>query len=133
VFTRIASPVCPRCEKVDEENFNKVREYIKDDPLCNINELSEATEVPVKRILQFLREGRLEVTKGLSGELNCVKCGTVIEKGNFCDACTVKLNKEIREVYTPVQTLRKPVPKKESTREKQRMHTDKNAAHNKKK
>jgi uncharacterized protein (UPF0212 family) len=124
VFTRIASAVCPRCEKADEENFAKVREYIEEDPLCNINELAEATQVPVKRILQYLREGRLEVTKGLAGELRCVKCGTVIEKGNFCDICTNKLNTEIKEAYQPVRTTKK-VVKAESVREKQRMHTDK--------
>jgi len=95
LFTKIVSPVCPKCERADEEQFQKLRDYLEEYPLSSITEASDATGVSPKRILEYLREGRLQITKGLEGELRCARCGTAIETGNFCDTCNRKFAKEL--------------------------------------
>jgi len=91
LFNKIMAPVCPACEKLEEEKFNELRKYIEDNPFAGINEISDATEVPTKRILNYIREGRLIVSQGLSGELRCSKCGRQILEGNFCSDCSNKM------------------------------------------
>ena len=94
VFTKVYSPVCPQCEREDEEQFQKLRKYVEENPLANINDISDATEVSPKRILQYLREGRL-ISLGLEGELRCVQCGIKITEGNFCDSCAAEIAKDM--------------------------------------
>jgi phage FluMu protein Com len=95
------SAVCPRCDKLDEEQFQALKEYIEEWPMAGIHEVSEATGVSPKRILAFIKEGRLEVTEGLHGELRCANCGVVIAKGNFCDSCTGKIAREYADTFAP--------------------------------
>jgi hypothetical protein len=87
------------CEKAEEEQFQNLRTYIDKEPLAGIAEISEATGVSPKRILQYIREGRLQVTQGLLGELRCTKCGEPIDEGSFCNACTVKMAQDLAGVF----------------------------------
>ena len=66
LFTKIRSPVCPACEKAEEKGFEALRTYIDENPGCSLAELSEATNTPAKRILQYIRDGRLEISKGMA-------------------------------------------------------------------
>ena len=99
LFTKIRVPVCPMCEKAEEEQFQNLRAYIEEEPLSNITELSEATGVPPKRILRYIREGRLQVSEGLLGELRCTKCGEPIDEGSFCDSCTTKMAQDLAGAF----------------------------------
>ena len=97
VFTRINKPVCPACVKEDEETFEKVRTYIKDNPMCTLVSLSEETKVSVKRIVQYIRDGRLEITKAMEGEITCTICGKPILTGRFCDKCSLDIKRTALE------------------------------------
>jgi len=87
VFSKALSPICPACEKEDTEMFEKVREFIKENSYSTVTVTSEATGVPAKRILQYLREGRLELPDDVAGEITCGKCGKSIKHGNYCKQC----------------------------------------------
>jgi hypothetical protein len=43
----------------DREDFIKVREYIRSNPLCNAIEISNATGVTVSRITKLMQQGTL--------------------------------------------------------------------------
>jgi len=92
---KIRASVCAECEKKEEAQFQELRAYIEEEPLSNISELSEATGVPAKRILRYIREGRLQVSEGLMGSLRCSKCGEPVIEGNFCSTCSEKMAQKL--------------------------------------
>lgn len=98
VFAYENSEVCSRCSSGDEDEFRKVKDYLYYNPGANIVEVSEETEVSEKKILQFLRESRIEVQEGGSFLLDCERCGVGIASGRFCESCTSKMQKEFSAV-----------------------------------
>lgn len=75
IYQHTNLPYCPNCLIEWEEMFLKVRDYIWDHPKANITRVSEDTGVEEKIILEFLREGRIELKKESAG-LPCEMCGT---------------------------------------------------------
>ena len=102
-FTRIRSSVCPVCEKAEEELFQKLKAYIEENPLCRMAELAEATDVSTKRITQFIRDGRLEISKGMMGEITCDSCGAPIRSGHYCDKCAVNMSRSVDKMFGKVK------------------------------
>ncbi len=98
LFTYVKNSICPDCLKEEEETFQRVRAYLKEFPGQSISQVSEATGVPPRKISKYLRDGRLEVTDGLSGFLTCMNCGKPIHTGKFCRECSTKLSKGFQSV-----------------------------------
>jgi flagellar operon protein (TIGR03826 family) len=108
VFTRISKPVCPACVKEDEDTFEKVRAYVKENPLCSMKELSDETSVSVKRITQYIRDGRLEISHGMAGEITCTQCGRPILTGRFCEQCAMEIKMTALEKKRETDVKKKP-------------------------
>lgn len=88
LFNYINSPYCPDCVKEEEDSFNILRGYIKENPKSEIMDVAEATGISEKKILRYIREGKLEVTYGLSGiKFKCDMCGKPITLGRYCPDC----------------------------------------------
>ncbi len=85
--------LCPSCLEKEEEEFRRVKEFFRQHPRARLEEVSEATGVDKKVILEFLREGRLQVTEGTEPlfELFCERCGKPIASGRLCDECRSKV------------------------------------------
>jgi len=92
--------ICLNCRRLEDENFKKVKEYIYDHPGANIQVVSEETDVPVNKILGYLREGRLELASGSALILECERCGVGINTGRFCNSCTKELERELKGSIT---------------------------------
>lgn len=90
--------ICHNCRKDDEQDFQKVKEYLYDNPGASVPEVSDGTEVEARKIIDFLREGRLEVAEGSNLILECENCGDSIRTGRFCDKCASGLQKELGQV-----------------------------------
>ena len=95
VFMRIREPICPSCVKVEEEKFENVRAYVKEHPNRTIKEVSEVCEVSVKSILRYIREGKLEASTGMHGEVTCSKCGVPISSGRMCKKCANEVGQQV--------------------------------------
>jgi hypothetical protein len=93
-------PVCPDCVKAEEASFQKLKDYLDDHPENNITTVSRETGVPIKRILKYIQEGRIEMSMGISGDnlLTCARCGASIKMGSMCDECRTKYNSTIQEL-----------------------------------
>ena len=89
--------ICLNCRRSDEEDFQKVKEYLEENPGANVIEVSEGTGVETKKIIQFLKEGRLEIRDDKNIILTCERCGKPIKTGRFCDKCAIELQREINE------------------------------------
>ncbi len=98
VFSFVSSSVCRDCEKAEDEQFLLVRDYIHEHRDCTLDEVVAETEVPMKRIAKFIREGRLELAQGMSGDFTCKTCGKEITKGMYCDACHHKLRGDLQNL-----------------------------------
>lgn len=97
--------LCRACRRIDEKDFEKVREYLDENPGADINEISEETKVSSKKIIKFLKEGRLEIKDENNLLLYCEKCGKPIKSGRFCKKCTSKLEMELKRSIGQVKSL----------------------------
>ena len=88
--------ICYSCRKEDEVDFVTVKEYLEENPGANIASVVEDTEVDTKKVIEFLKEGRLEI-EGSGGSilLECEKCGKGITTGRFCEKCAGGIQREI--------------------------------------
>ncbi|WP_026895472.1 TIGR03826 family flagellar region protein [Clostridiisalibacter paucivorans] len=94
--------ICPTCRKEDEIDFQKVKDYLYDNPNATIQMVSEETEVSEKKILRYLKEGRLELKDGSKNLiLECERCGVSIKTGRFCDKCAVEIERELKSSISP--------------------------------
>jgi flagellar biosynthesis component FlhA len=71
--------------------------YLKENRGCTIQELSEATEVPVNQIIRFIHEGRISIANSPNISYGCEVCGAPIRSHTMCEACRQKLSKKIAE------------------------------------
>ncbi len=78
--------LCPTCMSIEEKRFQRVRQFIKDNPGLSVTDISFETKVPASKILNYIKEERLEVISG-EGFLKCKNCGAEITTGMFCSSC----------------------------------------------
>lgn len=104
LFQYISGPVvCDACKKKDDEEYEKVRAYLREFPGANMQEVAQQTGVEPRKILRWLKEERLEVCEGSPVALNCEKCGVRIRSGRFCPECSKALAKEIMQARGELQ------------------------------
>ncbi len=80
------SDLCPACE--ESAQFREVREYVRKHTV-NEFQLAEAFGIPLRKVKQWIREGRLEyreLEQKLT-TLHCQNCGKEITFGNYCSEC----------------------------------------------
>jgi flagellar operon protein (TIGR03826 family) len=111
VFQFTGSYLCASCIRQEEEDFQKVKEYLRTHPGSTSLELSENTEVDIRTIERFIRQGLLDSDEyGLvDGELECEKCGVPIKSGRFCERCLVQLQQELQGAAQSLTADRKEV------------------------
>ena len=113
-------PLCMACREAMDAKFQEVKTYIREHQGASINEVSEACEVEVSQIHQWLREERLELVEGSGIVLHCETCGSVIMSGRFCQKCKGDLTRGLRAAA--VRSMPAPEPEKpKSSRDNDRM------------
>jgi len=94
VFLYTTRNLCPDCAAKEEEEFKKVRDYLYEVPGATMEEIAEKTGVSVKKILEFLKEGRLILKKDNANILlKCERCGAPILTGRYCEKCVEEMKK----------------------------------------
>lgn len=116
----VGSPVCPACREALEADFQRVKEYIRQNRGATINQVSEECEVEISQIHQWLREERLELMEGSSITLQCETCGTAIMSGRYCDKCRRDLAMGLNNAVRPAQT-QEPADAGKSVRDRDKM------------
>lgn len=98
VFAKGINEVCRSCMKVIEKEYERCAQYLRENKGCNIHELSEETEVSIRQITKFIREGRISLMDFPNMGFPCESCGVMIREGNLCGSCRSKLSKEINQL-----------------------------------
>ena len=92
LFNYVSGPmICQDCKDSMEKRFYDVKEYIRENPKCNIQEVSSAMGVSQHQIRQWVREERLQFAEDSNIALQCEKCGAKIYTGRYCDNCKAKI------------------------------------------
>lgn len=119
--------LCPTCVQQLDDKYVTVRNYLDKNRNSNIRIVAEETGVDEKSILFLMREGRIEL-RGESSGLNCLKCGTPIYSGKYCDKCKGNLMQTLETTRSAMESsLKPPQPKPADTNgDRNKMHILKN-------
>lgn len=110
-------PLCPACIRDLENKFQEVKDYLRENPKAQMNQIAEDNEVSIKQIKQWVREERLTFTEESQITLDCENCGAPILTGRFCDKCRAALQNEFSgAINRPAR-----IEPQKKTREKDRM------------
>ncbi|WP_371372087.1 flagellar protein [Sporomusa aerivorans] len=93
LYVENAARVCPECYRKQEEDAEKVIEYLRDIDKATLEEIHQATGVKHKIILRLLRSGRI---MGSEISYPCESCGTLIAEGRLCDKCSKNILDQIK-------------------------------------
>lgn len=95
VFAVGIKDVCPACVKEIDGEFEKCIKFLRENKGATIHDLSETTNVTVKQITKFIREGRISLYNAPNMAYPCEICGMLIREGGMCDECRKRLAKDV--------------------------------------
>lgn len=87
--------LCHSCRQEDEADFQTVKDFLNENPGANISAVVKGTDVETEKVIEFLREGRLEIRGGGDITLDCENCGVPINTGKYCNKCAKELHDQI--------------------------------------
>lgn len=92
IFQFMGKELCPDCLQKMDDWFVAIRDYLDEHPNARISELSEQLEIREKVILDFIKQGRIELREAV---LRCVHCGRPIVTGDMCDDCRANIGGQL--------------------------------------
>ena len=112
MFNYVAGPaICDSCKKAIEDDFQKVKQYIEENPRASLKQISEDNQVTTKQIQQWIREERLMFSKDSPIQLVCENCGELITTGRFCAKCKSSMANTLTDTFAKPKKLQQPVKK----------------------
>jgi len=96
LFARHFRDVCNNCYEALEKDYEKCVEHLRLNKGLNIQQLAEQTEISVKQITRWIKEGRISLMNAPNMSYPCEVCGILIREGHMCDSCKIRLQKEVR-------------------------------------
>lgn len=98
LFMKNILDVCPSCVKEIEKQYEQCVNYLRENRGSTIQELSDATGVPYRQVVKFIREGRISIMDAPNMSYPCESCGTLIRENSLCDNCRTRLSKDYRNL-----------------------------------
>ena len=62
--TKKVEVVCKSCREIDENLFSRIEDYLRQFPHSNAMQIADGCGVSVLEVLQYIDEGRLQLSKG---------------------------------------------------------------------
>jgi flagellar operon protein (TIGR03826 family) len=90
--------ICDDCYQKQEEDYIKSAEYLREHPGSTIQELSDATNVSVGQIREFILAQRIVAGYFPNLSYPCESCGTMIRSGRKCSNCMDTLNQLAKQM-----------------------------------
>lgn len=120
LFNYLSGPrLCPVCRKKLEEKFQFTKNYIRENPGANINQISLECKVSIPQLKKWVREERLTFSESSPVGIECENCGKMIRTGRFCNDCKTKLMNQLDNAYEKPAPVEKP-QKKEKGKDRMR-------------
>ncbi|HSV31412.1 MAG TPA: hypothetical protein VLH40_05240, partial [Atribacteraceae bacterium] len=105
IFQKLSDrAICPGCIQAVEDDFLSVKRRVQEHPGENVQRLSQSTGVDRNLIVEFIREGRLQVDPALVPQdfySACRRCGERSLHKRFCERCLKELSDRLagREIH----------------------------------
>lgn len=99
LFESFGKEICLYCYQKDEEDYQKVRLFLKEFPGSKITVVEEKTGVNSKTILRYLREGRIELFEATE-DFVCLKCKKPIRSGMYCESCYKSFKSDVKKTFS---------------------------------
>lgn len=103
LFLKDYTDYCLDCYKGIEKEYELVADFLRDGDNRNatLHQVSEATEVSIKRIMEFMRDGRIYAADFPNLSYPCAHCGQEIKTQLMCPSCagrfTTDLNRALQQ------------------------------------
>lgn len=95
---------CPNCMRHLDAKFKEVRHYIRKNKDATVMDVSEACDVSIEQIQQWIREERIEYTESLKMTIECERCGAMIKKGYLCDNCQKETATNVKKIQNILES-----------------------------
>lgn len=97
LFLKDYTDYCLDCYKEIEQAFTDVTEFLKNDENRNadIHEISYFTKIPIKQLIDFIRDGRIYAEDYPNLGYPCKRCGKLIKRQMLCNTCFEEFSTEI--------------------------------------
>lgn len=99
VFQVAFSPYCPDCITFVRTELERCSAYLRKNLDSTLGELSQATEVPIQKIIHYINEGKLYVLDYPNLGYPCYFCGNEIKRGYLCPDCACNFKLEVKDLY----------------------------------
>ena len=101
LYVKNLRDVCPNCLRELEKQYETCVQYLRKNRGADIQELSDATDISIKEITRFIREGRISIMNAPNMMYPCEVCGVLIRDGHMCDSCRSRLTKDLHSAAHP--------------------------------
>jgi hypothetical protein len=95
--------LCHDCAEKREQEFLRVRDFIKSNPKVAVEVVCEAADVLEKRVREFIREGLIEASELDGFPVECQKCGKPIARGVYCPLCQQDISSDFGRINQHLQ------------------------------
>ena len=97
LFLRDHTDYCLDCYKKTEQDFKRVADFLTNEQnrFATIEEVSLETEVPVKQVADFIRDGRIYAEDYPNLGYRCAHCDKLIKRQLLCDDCFNQFSSEV--------------------------------------
>ncbi len=104
IIVKISRDVCPKCHVIEEENFVKVRDFLRANPGSPVEEIVKETRVPEPQVNRFISSGRLERVN-INVDHTCQTCHRTIPTGLICPECAKNLKEQVIQLKRDLKAL----------------------------
>ncbi|MCM3750188.1 flagellar protein [Paenibacillus pasadenensis] len=98
LFAKNFRDVCPNCIREIDREYDECRDYLRKYRGATINELSEQTNVSIRQITKFIKEGRISLLDAPNLSYPCEVCGILIREDHMCDSCRLRLRGDVQRM-----------------------------------
>lgn len=113
MFNKKNSPVCSACQKAEDEDMEKVRKVVEEDPNLNAQEIAERAKVDISVVNRMIDLGLLVRVSEIANQIKCGMCGApaISATKKLCQACLEKLNAEVIKAQSQIKLEARATPK----------------------
>jgi hypothetical protein len=87
---------CFECREKEEEKFQMVQDFLRENKNTTLQNMSKETGVPIKILCRWIEEKRIIMAEA-EGNVKCEKCGCNILGGRYCVECKQKLFNKLND------------------------------------
>jgi hypothetical protein len=95
IFQMNMRGICSNCSAEEDTYINSIEKTLIRNRQMNIDELAQAAEIPRKKILSFIRKGKIRLFDYPNLADECDVCASPIRKGTMCHKCSIRIQDEI--------------------------------------